>query len=140
MKSRICSSCQIEKPLDDFYRDKSKPLGRDYICIECRKVSNRLRDRERDKTPDRILKAKSWLHSERGKERARQRYEENYAQNKQKYLAQRAIKRLVDSGVIIRYPCEVCGEEPSNGHHPDYSKPLEVVWLCQKHHKEIHRK
>jgi hypothetical protein len=28
----------------------------------------------------------------------------------------------------------------SQGHHPDYSKPFEVVWLCQLHHSEEHRK
>jgi len=140
MESRICSSCQIEKPLEYFYKDRSKPLSRDYICAECRKLSNRIRDRERDRTPDRISKAKEWLHSDKGKERARQRYKEDYSQNKQKYSAQRAIKRLIDLGIIIRQPCEVCGDEPSLGHHPDYSQPLKVVWLCQKHHKEIHRK
>jgi len=32
--------------------------------------------------------------------------------------------------------CEVEGER----HHPDYSKPLEIVWLCRKHHRAVHCK
>ena len=45
-----------------------------------------------------------------------------------------AIKR----GDIIRCPCEVCGETRSQAHHHDYSKPLEVKWLCAKHHRQLH--
>lgn len=25
-------------------------------------------------------------------------------------------------------------------HHFDYSKPTEIMWLCRKHHAELHRK
>ena len=37
-----------------------------------------------------------------------------------------------------RKPCEVCGNPKSHGHHEDYSKPLEVKWLCHKHHQLLH--
>ena len=50
-----------------------------------------------------------------------------------------AVYRAVKSGALIREPCEVCGDPKSEGHHDDYSKPLEVRWLCRKHHAEIHR-
>lgn len=43
-------------------------------------------------------------------------------------------------GIIQKTPCEVCGDERSQAHHQDYSKPLEIKWLCQKHHKEEHKK
>lgn len=32
---RICCQCKEEKPLDLFYKNKSKPLGRTYECKEC---------------------------------------------------------------------------------------------------------
>ncbi len=38
-------------------------------------------------------------------------------------------------------PCSVCGTtENVEKHHPDYSKPFEVVFLCRPHHRELHRK
>jgi hypothetical protein len=40
--------------------------------------------------------------------------------------------------VLEKKPCEVCGEERAEAHHDDYSKPLDVRWLCKKHHAEHH--
>jgi len=42
-------------------------------------------------------------------------------------------------GKIAQKPCETCGSDNSQMHHPDYSKPLLVVWLCREHHMELHR-
>lgn len=36
--------------------------------------------------------------------------------------------------------CEACGRpERLDGHHYDYTKPLEVVWLCKPCHGQVHR-
>ena len=40
---------------------------------------------------------------------------------------------------IEKQPCEVCGNEKAEAHHCDYDKPLEVRWLCFKHHREWHK-
>ena len=39
-------------------------------------------------------------------------------------------------------PCEYpnCGCLKTEAHHWDYSRPLDVVWLCKKHHEEYHKK
>ncbi|GAG03219.1 unnamed protein product, partial [marine sediment metagenome] len=44
------------------------------------------------------------------------------------------------SGRLKRGKCLVCGDEKTEAHHEDYSKPLEVKWLCKKHHSELHYK
>lgn len=61
--------------------------------------------------------------------------------NVEKRKAHSAVNYAVRSGRIKKLPCEVCGSKVRiQGHHDDYSKPLEVRWLCQVHHKELHRK
>jgi hypothetical protein len=43
-------------------------------------------------------------------------------------------------GKLKRQPCEVCGAtENIERHHEDYSKPLDVQWLCPTHHRERER-
>lgn len=41
-------------------------------------------------------------------------------------------------GLLRRKPCNVCGDGKSEKHHPDYDRPLHVMWLCRKHHLELH--
>lgn len=61
--------------------------------------------------------------------------------------AQNLAEKAILKGVLIRQPCEVCGETGTfvdgrnrvQAHHDDYTKPLEVRWLCQQHHHEWHK-
>lgn len=49
------------------------------------------------------------------------------------------LAKAVADGVVIKSPCTVCGNKKSYGHHDDYDKPLEVMWLCAKHHNARHK-
>ena len=42
----------------------------------------------------------------------------------------------IRNGKLKRQPCEVCGKLKVEAHHEDYSRPLEINWLCKKHHAE----
>ncbi|SRR6266568_2519485 len=50
--------------------------------------------------------------------------------------ARRLMTQAIERGDLVRKPCERCGAtEPTvHGHHEDYDRPLDVVWLCQYHH------
>jgi len=43
-------------------------------------------------------------------------------------------------GRLEKQPCVICGAMEVDAHHEVYDNPLNVVWLCEKHHREIHKK
>ena len=55
-----------------------------------------------------------------------------------KVKARMTLTNAVSSSKVSKMPCEVCGDENVHGHHSDYSKPLEVRWLCPIHHEALH--
>jgi len=68
-------------------------------------------------------------------ERKREWRKENRDKNRARELLQYAIRK----GMIIRPEiCSECGKKKKwiDGHHEDYSKPLEVDWLCRRCHKK----
>lgn len=40
---------------------------------------------------------------------------------------------------LKRSSCHVCGTFPADAHHEDYAKPFDVIWLCKKHHNQLHK-
>ena len=55
------------------------------------------------------------------------------------YAAHKVVVVAIRNGMLVRRPCEICGAENARAHHEDYSKPLDVRWLCQIHHVARHR-
>jgi hypothetical protein len=49
-------------------------------------------------------------------------------------------KVYLKRGRLVKLTCEKCGSGDSQMHHEDYSKPLEVTWLCRPCHLELHGK
>lgn len=58
----------------------------------------------------------------------------------EQHRAWRAVANALESGRLIRQPCEheECLDPDTDAHHDDYSKPLEVRWLCKQHHSLFH--
>ncbi len=52
--------------------------------------------------------------------------------------AKMLVKNAIARGLLIRQPCSECGDPKGEAHHPDYSRPLDVIWLCRKHHIAAH--
>lgn len=65
------------------------------------------------------------------------RYEAN-PENKIKVAARKKLRHEVKMGRIVPSPCAKCGSSEIQGHHADYSQPLNVTWLCAKCHAQEH--
>ncbi len=77
----------------------------------------------------------SFPHRKKYKKRQHRAWKEA---NPEKYRAQTLVNNSLRDGKLVRQPCVVCGDTQVHGHHEDYSKPLDVTWLCHLHHMEVH--
>lgn len=132
-----CFKCLKEKELSDFYKHKQMADGHLNKCKSCTKEDVR-RDRDISENA-RIYDRKRYMESQARRDHAAKvakRWAEKYPEKRK---AQWDANNAVRDGRLIRKPCEVCGAKNVHKHHEDYSKPLEVVWLCPRHHKQAHK-
>lgn len=135
MINKTCFKCGATKPLDDFYRHPMMRDGHLNKCKECNKVDSSMRDPAKVKAYDRA-RAKNPARRAASLEAQKRRR----AANPAKRYAHSKLSRAVKSGAIVKPKiCQVClNELRLVGHHEDYSKPLDVIWMCDPCHKRYH--
>lgn len=67
----------------------------------------------------------------------RKRHCELSPEQKLKANARSYLNVYIRRGKISKQRCH-CGSYDVEAHHEDYTKPLEVVWLCRLHHLRYH--
>lgn len=135
---KVCFKCKEGKDLSEFYVHKRMADGHLNKCKDCTKkdaaaryadpvTRERIReyDAMRTKTPHRKSKMYEYTKNKRAK-------------NPEKARAYRMVNHHIKAGNLTRNPCEVCGDPKTEGHHDDYSKPLDIRWLCFVHHRQAH--
>lgn len=132
---KTCFKCGSTKPLSEFYCHSRMADGHLNKCKACTKrdvrenrAANiervRLYDRQRASRPERRASAQAVQAAWR-------------AQHPNRRAAHIAVNNALRAGRMQRLPCLVCGGK-AEAHHPDYDRPLDVVWLCPAHHKQAH--
>lgn len=133
---KTCFKCSQSLPTDCFYKHPKMRDGLLGKCKECAKKDVKSgRDARREQYSEydhqRFKKAGRKFITRLSQIRSRER-------NPEKQKARNKTDYAVRSGKLIKKSCEVCGNVKSQAHHSDYSKPLDVRWLCFKHHRETH--
>lgn len=149
MLTKICFKCSTELPLSEFYSHPQMADGHLGKCKTCAKNDSEERrsvksldsewvgkemERHRIKQRKARLQGTACVLTREVKNQVDRRYRFKYPD---KAAAHAVVSNASRDNKIERKPCEVCGEK-AQAHHDDYSKPLEVRWLCPKHHSEHH--
>ena len=135
MKTKPCRDCHAEKPVTDYY---SHPCTADRLLAQCKECHKSAVRKNRKK---KVLYYRTYdilRYSADPERRAAARRTAKRCPSSKHRSAHKAVHRAILRGALIRQPCEVCGRKDTHGHHDDYSKPLDVRWLCPPHHHEVH--
>lgn len=137
---KTCAKCREQKPLSEYYRHPKTADGHLHKCKGCHKKA--MHDRRHGDGRSKVLaydalRSKTDARMAKNRSTSRQ-WRDNHPLER---AAQAALAYAIRVGAVVKWPaCAVpeCNSCRPVAHHPDYSRPLDVVWLCQAHHKQAH--
>ena len=118
-----CSRCHEVSPITEFMRRSAGNLGRSSHCKVC------------DARRNAAIRARPEV---RARHAAQQRQRLLDPAERTRSNARRATRRAIETGRLVRQPCEVCGAAKTEAHHDDYTRLFDVQWLCRLHHAQHH--
>jgi len=134
---KICFKCKRLLPLSEFYPHPNMADGHLNKCKECNRADvqqnrrykvnfYREYDRLRATQPERITMRKNFQQRQRKME-------------PEKYYARTVADNALRDGRLTKDEyCYFCnGSENLEMHHPDYSQPLRIYWLCRICHRKL---
>ena len=147
---KACFKCGVIKPLHDYYKHKKMSDGHLNKCKACTKSDvakhraeniDKVReyDRNRPNKEERAIKQSEYAKTPKGKEVALKSLRKK-RQDKAKCRVRGMVSNALKSGFIVKPSnCSNCKIECNpHGHHDDYSKALDVRWLCVTCHTNFH--
>jgi len=129
-----CGKCKKWLPEFEYYLDKRTGNHLKSQCKKCHyDTINKTRDRDNKRTWNREYMRRA-RETDPNKFRIRRRLQGNPLSNKT--TARQILDNAVRAGKVIRPTnCSKCGKiQKITAHHDDYSKPLQVRWLCLECH------
>ena len=132
-----CFKCFQVKDLSSFYVHSKMADGHLNKCKECTKKD--VHARRHGHGREKVLEYDRARYKEQPHRRisAANNAREWAIKHPNRRAAQIILRNAIRGGKIFAMPCFICGEK-AEAHHPDYDRPLDVVWLCPSHHKQAH--
>ena len=138
---KLCTKCRYKKILSEFNRNAKAKDGLQHWCRSCQREYNATPERraaiKKSGAANRAEVERRYRRSSKGRKVRRTVDRRRRREVPEKMRAKDKVKYAIKTGRLVRQQCEKCGK-PAQAHHDDYSKPLEVRWLCNKHHREEH--
>ncbi len=133
-----CSICKKEKEINlvKFKPNKISKDGLTSYCRDCKQKIDRVYSRKyRQKNPEWKKKDNKRMIKNGVIQKSVEMWRKK---NPEKYKAYKIFAEALRKKILKKEPCIVCDEIKVDGHHSDYSKPLDVIWICHNHHKKFH--
>ena len=145
---KLCRWCLLTKPISEFYKHPAMADGHLGKCKDCQKANTkaarerspdyyRQYDKNRANLPHRVQARAEYSKTEAGKNSHNQSNKAWVSKHPNRRAASHILNNAIRDGKVARHPCFMCGAK-AHAHHPDYDRPLVVIWLCPKHHSETH--
>lgn len=143
-----CRKCLKLKGLDEFYKTYKGGRSKDGYRGACKKCMNDYQIEYRRKNPNyeieyRRKNPRTRQYSRKvyllNREREIQRTQEYHKKHPERNRAHCIVRDALKKGIIVRpKKCSECPRENLRiqAHHEDYSKPLDIEWLCAQCHKK----
>lgn len=132
-----CGRCGEEKPVSEFNRMSSSADGRQGYCRRC----NALQRRNHYAANSDAENDRQRAYNQANREAIQARNRRYNSLNPDRVRATGLVNYAVKSGElphISTQQCAGCGQQAVEYHHPDYSRPFDVVPLCHSCHKRVH--
>ena len=136
MGSKVCRKCGTNKPILEFYAHAQMLDGHLNICKSCVKL--RVRKHRFSHDHVREYDKRRYQDDPKRKRKMSENAKLWRIKNPDGYRAHYLVSNAIRDGRLKKMPCEICGDPKGHAHHEDYSKPLEVSWLCPTHHQRHH--
>lgn len=126
---------QNQKKYRSEWQKKKRPILN--ARIRERYVANLEEERKKS-----VLRQKKYMASEKGRAKHNETSKLYERLNPEKIRAQRKFRAAIKSGKLIRPDiCDVCNKSGKiQGHHEDYNKPLDIIWMCNYCHLYHHQR
>lgn len=155
LSTKTCIGCKETKSISEFGEYKAYADGINARCKVCcrartekwraenqdkvRRLGRINKQAQRDREGEELTKLK-WREWYSNNQEHRQEYErEGYAEEGRRWVGAK-VSQAITAGILVRPDvCSECGENcKPDAHHTDYTKPLDVTWLCVQCHADTH--
>lgn len=138
VSSKQCRRCRRSLPLGQFHLNRRQKDGHHYYCKPCKRdAAGEHYVRHRTAVKGRVHR---WRQTTAGKRSIAATYKRMKELYPEKYRARTVLNNALVRGQLSRpLQCSQCGIVGRRivAHHPDYSKPLDVVWCCDPCHHTL---